>query len=87
MGTLLKFLLLALAVLWLWHSPAVRGMRSGQTGKKPAPRPEGAPKPAGGTTDIMVACAHCGVHLPASEAVRNGQGDAFCSPAHRDQHR
>lgn len=31
----------------------------------------------------MVACAHCGVHLPRCDAlVKTGQH--FCSPAHRD---
>jgi len=31
----------------------------------------------------MLACAHCGVHLPASLALR-AQGHSFCSAAHRD---
>lgn len=30
----------------------------------------------------MRACAHCGVHLPASEALL-GEGQAYCSDAHR----
>lgn len=30
----------------------------------------------------MVACAHCGVHLPADEAVHEAHS-AFCSDAHR----
>jgi len=30
----------------------------------------------------MVVCAHCGVHLPESDAVRDGD-HAYCSPAHR----
>jgi uncharacterized protein len=34
----------------------------------------------------MVRCAHCGVHLPVSESVRDGEL-YFCSPAHRDAHR
>jgi uncharacterized protein len=33
--------------------------------------------------DTMVACAHCGVHLPRSETVTDGQGRPFCSDAHR----
>ena len=31
----------------------------------------------------MVACAHCGVHLPHSEALAHA-GQHYCSPAHRD---
>ncbi len=31
----------------------------------------------------MVACAHCGVHLPRSEALAAG-GRSYCSAAHRD---
>lgn len=30
----------------------------------------------------MVVCAHCGVHLPAPDAVRDGARH-FCSEAHR----
>jgi uncharacterized protein len=30
----------------------------------------------------MVACAHCGVHLPESEAIRDGD-KYFCSEEHR----
>lgn len=31
----------------------------------------------------MVRCAHCGVHLPAGEAVREGE-HYYCSIEHRD---
>lgn len=30
----------------------------------------------------MVACAHCGLHVPESESVR-GSGEFFCSDEHR----
>ena len=36
--------------------------------------------PAG--TAAMVTCAHCGVHLPSTEAVRGAQ-QVYCSTAHR----
>lgn len=35
-----------------------------------------------GAPSRMVACAHCGVHLPAAEAVFAGERP-FCSDAHR----
>jgi uncharacterized protein len=31
----------------------------------------------------MVACAHCGLHLPAAEALPGGQGEHYCSLEHR----
>lgn len=32
----------------------------------------------------MVACAHCGVHLPRADALRaDGREDYYCSQAHR----
>lgn len=35
---------------------------------------------------MMVQCAHCGVFLPASDALIDGQR-AFCDRAHRDAER
>jgi uncharacterized protein len=31
----------------------------------------------------MVACAHCGVHLPRDETVADAEGRPFCGEAHR----
>jgi uncharacterized protein len=36
-----------------------------------------------GAVEPMVQCAHCGLHLPSSEAVIDGDR-AWCSAAHRD---
>lgn len=37
-------------------------------------------------SEKVVRCARCGVHVPESEAVR--EGDRFyCSPAHREEDR
>lgn len=33
----------------------------------------------------MVACTHCGVHVPEAEVVQ-GQRGAYCSEAHRQRH-
>lgn len=41
---------------------------------------EPMPKPPPRTTS-MVQCAHCGVHLPAHEALRS-QGTTWCSADH-----
>ena len=77
MGSLLKFLLLALAVVWLWHSPALRGKRSGHASKPPKPKQ---------SPDTIVSCGHCGLHVPEAEAFRNARQQPFCSAAHRDLH-
>ncbi len=42
----------------------------------------GKPTPAG-TAQAMVACAHCALHLPQTEAVADAQGRWFCDHAHR----
>ncbi|PUA17458.1 PP0621 family protein [Glaciimonas sp. PCH181] len=34
----------------------------------------------------MVACAHCGLHFPASEAVTDYAGTVFCGEEHRRLH-
>lgn len=34
----------------------------------------------------MVACVHCGLHFPASEAVTDYAGMVFCSEEHRRLH-
>jgi uncharacterized protein len=80
---MLKFLLLAALVLWLLYSPGVRkllrGLRSGEPAQPPHQTPA-KPEPAQATA--MVPCAHCGVHLPAGDALINEQGHPFCCEAH-----
>jgi len=67
----MKYLLLAifLGIVWsFWKKRAEASSRS-----------ELRPPPA---TEHIVACAHCGVHQPVSESLR--EGDAyFCCEAHR----
>lgn len=45
-----------------------------------------AKKPQQQAAEDMVRCAHCGVHLPAGESVRDDDA-VFCSAAHRDAYR
>jgi uncharacterized protein len=75
---MLKYLFLLLALVWLFYSPALRGLRGAPTRK-----PKAAPKAPAPVTQDMVGCAHCGVHLPADEAVRAADGQPYCSDAHR----
>lgn len=41
-----------------------------------------ADKPATATPEAMVACAHCGLHLPVADAVPEGSR-LYCSDVHR----
>lgn len=44
-----------------------------------------APKGEQSTSEAMVQCAHCGVHLPQSGAI-SADGKYFCCEAHRREH-
>lgn len=49
----------------------------------PAPPPAQPPAPKAPEAAQMLACAHCGVHLPRGEASFDVAGRPFCSPEHR----
>ena len=66
---------LALAVLVVM---AIRSKLRGSAIKPPRASQQ-TPEPA--AVESMACCAHCGVHFPASEAVR-ADGLDYCSPAH-----
>jgi uncharacterized protein len=80
-----KYLLLALVVIWLFYSPALRRRRGSpnKAATQPNPRatPSGTPKEH--STQTMVRCAHCGVHLPSSEALLDDQQAPYCSHEHQ----
>jgi uncharacterized protein len=82
---MLKFLLLAVLVLWLLYSPGVRRLMRGLRADEPAGgTPASAKQGAAPAQPVaMVPCAHCGVHLPSSEALVDDAGRPFCSEAHR----
>lgn len=68
---MLKYLLLlALGALLWWHW---RKARDGAVPPSETPRP----------VERMVRCAHCGVHLPESDALADGARH-YCNAAHRD---
>lgn len=72
----LLVLVVVVVVLWLMFG---RG-RGGAAPSRPAPPPPRGAPPAAAP---MLACAHCGVHLPQAEAVLDAGGRPFCSAAHR----
>lgn len=74
MGRILFFVALAAVVMW-WLF-----------GRKPRRPPDGRgparPGMGSAAVDDMVACAHCGVHLPRADAVAEG-ADLYCGDEHR----
>jgi uncharacterized protein len=66
---ILLFLVVVFVLLWL-----LRGATTRRRGGHARPPPQ-APQE-------MIACAHCGVHLPRDEALP-GRGGVFCGDAHR----
>jgi uncharacterized protein len=76
MSKLILLLVLVVAAVW-WFSSRRRVRQSDQA----APKTPGEARPPG--VAAMVACAHCGLHLPQPEALHDGAGRAFCSEAHR----
>lgn len=68
----MKYLLLLLvivAVVWFARSRSGAVARRKQAAAPPAAQP-------------MLACAHCGVHLPRADMVVGAEG-LYCSEAHR----
>lgn len=78
----MKFLLLLAVIgvaLWLFKSRSrVKGPGDAAAPKRPA---KAAGKPEAATP--MLACAHCGVHLPLTDAVQDAEGRIYCGEAHR----
>lgn len=73
---MLKFLLVLLVVgIGVWSLVSrLRGPRQD--------RAADAAKPAETKPVVMAECAHCGLHLPAADAVPEGSR-LYCSDAHR----
>ena len=75
----MRYLLLLLLVgygLWRW--------REAQARRRAAPPPKQAEQTQTQTIE-MVVCAHCGVHLPVSQAL-TVRSIYFCSAAHQKAH-
>ena len=75
----MKFLLLLLlffAVAWRWRTQREEQLQAQAQKKAPHP-PEAARQPV-----AMVACVHCGVHLPVPDTWPGRLG-AYCCAAHQ----
>jgi uncharacterized protein len=81
----MKFLLVLVVVLvgvWLWRRSRAEDARDATQ----APPPSAARPPAAGSAPAdMVSCRHCGLHLPAAEAMMGAQGP-YCSAEHLRRH-
>jgi uncharacterized protein len=82
----MKYLIVLLVVVagaWLLLGRRRGGQRDGLEGNERAdPRVSPAEPPAIDAV-TMVACAHCGVHVPAAELQFDAAGLPYCSDAHR----
>ncbi len=84
MRNLLLFVLFLIGLFYARRALRGKGGNAGKAADK-------GPDAAGGgrqreaehlEIEQMVACAHCGLHVPESESVR-GAGEFFCSDEHR----
>lgn len=76
MKYLLVLIVVAVAV-WLWRRNRREEMKDQAAARRPGPAaPPGAPQ-------TMLRCAHCGLHLPAADALAGPGGRVYCSAAHR----
>lgn len=66
----LVLLIVLVVAIGIWRS-----RRAAETGPRQPPSPPGNPQ------DIL-ACAHCGVHIPQAEALMLGS-QAYCCQEHR----
>lgn len=72
----MKYVLLAVVLMVAW------GVWSKQR-RRPPPAAKPRP-PAALPVDNMVACAHCGMHVPQSEALLQNER-LYCSRSHSQQ--
>ena len=65
-------LVTALVAIWLWRNSRELPPDTSR------PKPSEQPKPP----QVMVACAYCQLHVPASDTIKGEHGQ-YCSAAHR----
>lgn len=78
---MMRWLLVLLGVaylVWRWRQARDR-LQQPPPAAPPPPTATGAPV-------AMVACAHCGLHVPAEAAITVGKAH-YCCPEHGQQHR
>jgi uncharacterized protein len=78
----MKFLLwavvAAIVVMWLTRGKKISSNQNAAAGNSATASDK--------SIEPMVQCAHCGIHLPVSEAITTPSGKVFCSDEHRLQY-
>lgn len=84
----MKYLLVLGVVLfgiWLWgHNRRIQARERAEAQREARAAAQRS-KPTSTTPSAMVACVHCGLHLPLTDAVQGTQGP-YCSHGHRRAH-
>ncbi|MDY7573585.1 PP0621 family protein [Actimicrobium sp. CCI2.3] len=75
----LAWLILAVLVIYVVRKKMTAAMRP-----PPPASPEQARRSVEG--EAMISCAHCGIYIPASEALAGPHDQLYCSPEHRALH-
>jgi uncharacterized protein len=85
----MKFVVLALIVAVLgWLFFGLQRKTSAPARKERGEEEPGASagtSAASATQVTMVRCAHCGVHMPVTEAIVDAQGRHYCCAEHRER--
>lgn len=69
---LLTLVVIVLGLMFWFGKGRARPSTGGRTRTAPTDAPQ-----------AMVACAHCGLHLPRAEVFLNDRGEPFCGAEHR----
>ena len=77
MGKALFWVTIFIVVIFVTRLLAIQAAKK----RRPPPQAPSKQGEAQASSEAMVRCAHCGVHLPHSEASFIGQ-NAWCSTAH-----
>ncbi|SFA93288.1 uncharacterized protein SAMN04515620_108119 [Collimonas sp. OK607] len=89
MKLIILFVIVLAVIVWLQRLKKNLGRhRSDHAASGGSAFPNGADSTAATSAQVeaMVACAHCGMHFPASEALVDASGTVFCSAEHRRLH-
>jgi uncharacterized protein len=79
----MKYLLVLLVVAIGLFVLFGRNRRTSAPPKADEPARPPAPATAPAPPAPMLACAHCGVHLPREDAMMDAAGRGYCGDAHR----
>lgn len=81
----LLWLVIGVAFFYWITRASRRAMRDQQSPPRSA-GPASPPRGDARAIEAMLPCAHCGIHIPASEAILTGPGQSYCSQTHRLLH-